>query len=178
MTDFYHSPRQTENDLQFNSDSDSLTSSTPGKAFLKSPIPSIKSSNSIDQDSQFLTNLVSRPLSRSSITSGISTTATKDGVEGKRIKKHGIPGYPLNLINKMYNTSSQVKSSHYLQPEINYSEDEINDDDDDDDDDKASVYSVKSLSSMIPQYSKEEFDERRSVLSNDVNEDTIEKDED
>lgn len=44
---------------------------------------------------------ISRPLSRSSVTSGLSMTATKDGIEGRQIQRYGIPQYSLNLLNSM-----------------------------------------------------------------------------
>ncbi|KAH3676477.1 hypothetical protein WICPIJ_009103 [Wickerhamomyces pijperi] len=60
------------------------------------------------------TQSISRPLSRSSMASCISTTATKDGIEGKRIdrkKKYpnsgGINGYSMNLIQRMYDIKQQ-----------------------------------------------------------------------
>lgn len=130
-----------------------------------------------------------RPPSRSSMTSCLSTTATKDGIEGKRIKKRGISGYPLRLINKMYenhhpgfkglqlqsfeNTSrdyigagSGVTNGPYGGYDKNFiggfesegeslghNHEELGIDDNDD----VSLCSVKSLSSMIPQYSKEDL---------------------
>lgn len=42
---------------------------------------------------------ISRPVSRNSLPSSI--TATKDGVEGSKIRRNGIPQYPLNLLNVM-----------------------------------------------------------------------------
>lgn len=47
---------------------------------------------------------ISRPLSRGSVTSGVSMMATKDGVEGERVKRLGIPQYSLNLLNSMAHT--------------------------------------------------------------------------
>lgn len=86
---------------------------------------------------------ISRPLSRSSMTSGVSVTATKDGIEGKRVKRRGIPGYSLNLMEKMY--------AHYLTS----AGDAADDDSLLSQDDKVSVESLKSVSiSMIPQYSR------------------------
>lgn len=44
---------------------------------------------------------ISRPGSRNSMTSCLSTTATKDGVEGKKIHRHGPSPYFANVINNM-----------------------------------------------------------------------------
>jgi hypothetical protein len=69
-------------------------------------------------------------------------TATKDGIEGKRIKRRGIPGYPLNLIEKMY-------ANYVTHSNTGLDDEEFHDD-------KVSVESLKSMSmsSMIPQYSR------------------------
>lgn len=53
---------------------------------------------------------ISRPLSRGSVTSGVSMMATKDGVEGERVTRLGIPQYSLNLLNSM--AHSQYKKMH------------------------------------------------------------------
>lgn len=115
-------------------------------SYMRSPVSGAMS----DQEDQTLSASqylsISRPLSRSSVTSGLSVTATKDGVEGKRVKRRGIPGYPLNLIEKMY--------ANYLTRSGDQS---ISDNEslDTPQDDKVSVESLKSvsMSSMIPQYS-------------------------
>lgn len=44
---------------------------------------------------------ISRPLSRSSTTSCLSTTATKDGVEGKRHRRYGHTSYFNNVLSNM-----------------------------------------------------------------------------
>lgn len=54
-----------------------------------------------DGDNEPLSATISRPLSRSSVTSGLSMTATKDGVEGRRVQRYGIPQYSLNILNSM-----------------------------------------------------------------------------
>lgn len=46
---------------------------------------------------------ISRPESRNSMTSCLSTTATKDGVEGKKIHRHGPSPYFSNVIKNMAN---------------------------------------------------------------------------
>lgn len=43
----------------------------------------------------------SRPLSRNSTTSCLSTTATKDGIEGKKLHRHGPTQYSSNIIASM-----------------------------------------------------------------------------
>lgn len=53
---------------------------------------------------------ISRPLSRGSVTSGVSMMATKDGVEGERVTRLGIPQYSLNLLNSM--AHSQYKKMY------------------------------------------------------------------
>ncbi len=104
---------------------------------------------------------ISRPLSRSSVTSGLSVTATKDGVEGKRIKRTGIPGYPLNLINKMYSNYAKQQQNQQLQVDNNK-------ENQDDQDDFMSVQSIKSATSLIPQYDPSERDgDRGSMLSSE-----------
>ncbi|AGO11231.1 AaceriACL030Cp [[Ashbya] aceris (nom. inval.)] len=54
---------------------------------------------------------LSRPLSRSSVTSGLSMVATKDGVEGRRVPRHGITQYSVNLANSM-NAAAHWKKAH------------------------------------------------------------------
>lgn len=54
---------------------------------------------------------ISRPLSRGSVTSGVSMMATKDGVEGEKVKRIGIPQYSLNILNSM--AHNQHKKMHY-----------------------------------------------------------------
>lgn len=54
---------------------------------------------------------ISRPLSRGSVTSGVSMMATKDGVEGEKVKRLGIPQYSLNILNTM--AHSQYKKLHH-----------------------------------------------------------------
>ncbi|ODV93847.1 hypothetical protein PACTADRAFT_4747 [Pachysolen tannophilus NRRL Y-2460] len=58
-----------------------------------------------------LTLPISRPLSRSSTTSGMSVTAFKDGIEGKRIHRNGIPNYPHNLILNMFDNTNNNSSN-------------------------------------------------------------------
>ncbi|SCV99871.1 LAFE_0B04346g1_1 [Lachancea fermentati] len=54
---------------------------------------------------------ISRPLSRSSVTSSLSMIATKDGVEGRKVHRYGIPQYSLNLLNSM--AQSHLKKQLY-----------------------------------------------------------------
>lgn len=53
---------------------------------------------------------ISRPLSRGSVTSGVSMMATKDGIEGEKVKRLGIPQYSLNILNSM--AHNQYKKLH------------------------------------------------------------------
>ncbi|CUM47658.1 uncharacterized protein AC631_03189 [Debaryomyces fabryi] len=48
----------------------------------------------------------SRPLSRNSTTSCLSTTATKDGIEGKKLHRHGPTQYSSNIIANMIQNSN------------------------------------------------------------------------
>lgn len=149
------SPRPSSNENEptiIYSDQESLITSD---SISRSPL-----NNDSDIQSTILNSIpISRPLSRSSVTSGLSVTATKDGIEGKRIKKTGIPGYPLNLINKMYptyNTNANRGINNYLNTNeyttsINQELDNASIDNADDRE------SVLSLSSMIPQYSKDDI---------------------
>ncbi|KAG2731936.1 hypothetical protein G9P44_005523 [Scheffersomyces stipitis] len=50
----------------------------------------------------------SRPISRNSTTSCLSTTATKDGIEGKRFHRHGPTTYSSNIIANMIH-SQQIQ---------------------------------------------------------------------
>ncbi|CCH44261.1 hypothetical protein BN7_3822 [Wickerhamomyces ciferrii] len=164
----HHDPDSLSNDL------DSTNLKSP-----RSDQLSESTSNSLDVDSIESPNQsvpISRPLSRSSATSGLSVTATKDGIEGKRIKKNGIPGYPLNLINKMY---TNYAKQHQLNMENEVTGAYKTNDgsplattqgDTESADDLWSVQSIKSATSLIPQYDPSDRDfhsERGSILSND-----------
>ncbi|KAK6201351.1 uncharacterized protein RJT21DRAFT_34602 [Scheffersomyces amazonensis] len=48
-----------------------------------------------------------RSLSRNSTTSCLSTTATKDGIEGKRLHRHGPTPYSSNIISNMIHSQQQ-----------------------------------------------------------------------
>lgn len=52
-------------------------------------------------DGAFDTEVASRPLSRNSTTSCLSTTATKDGIEGKKHHRHGHTPYFANILTNM-----------------------------------------------------------------------------
>lgn len=60
----------------------------------------------------------SRPLSRNSTTSCLSTTATKDGIEGKRFHRHGPTPYSSNIIASMIHSQQQEKAGVIL-PKLN-----------------------------------------------------------
>ncbi|AET41321.1 uncharacterized protein Ecym_8025 [Eremothecium cymbalariae DBVPG len=87
--------------LYDNSISDTATDNISTRAVYETSIA--------DEDPLF--RPVSRPLSRSSINSGLSMIATKDGVEGRRVPRYGIPQYSLNLLNTM-NSQNHWKKSH------------------------------------------------------------------
>lgn len=79
--------------------------------------------NDLNDDIQDQQYVISRPLSRSSVTSGLSMTATKDGVEGRRVQRYGIPQYSLNLLNSM----AQSHRKKHLHSQQRYL-DEVNSD--------------------------------------------------
>lgn len=70
---------------------------------------------------------ISRPLSRSSVTSSLSMVATKDGVEGRRVHRYGIPQYSLNLLDAISQPpplkgkvhTRQNAQNHHLSPQEN-----------------------------------------------------------
>lgn len=70
----------------------------------------------------------SRPLSRASTTSCVSTTATKDGVEGKRFHRHGPTPYSSHILSNMLQQQQQQHQQQKLSPSksmlssINYDE--------------------------------------------------------
>jgi hypothetical protein len=71
--------------------------------------------NSDSLDTSFSPDF-SRPLSRNSTTSCLSTTATKDGIEGKRFRRHGPTTYSSNIIANMIHLQYQQqieKAGHY-----------------------------------------------------------------
>jgi hypothetical protein len=87
------------------------TESISGGKYLSSTRASVDS----DSDYQAFANQVSgspsRPVSRSSTFSGLSTTATKDGIEGKRIRRfHDPMGYAVWLYPQSGYSSSQLRS--------------------------------------------------------------------
>lgn len=61
---------------------------------------------------------VSRPMSRNSTTSCISTTATKDGFEGKRFHRHGPTLYATNIITNMMQQQREQQLQELQQPFI------------------------------------------------------------
>lgn len=156
MTDVYssHSERLQDNDA-IGSDFDSSYLKSPNSG---SDSGSLEPESSLGSPSHGQSSLpISRPLSRSSVTSGLSVTATKDGVEGKRVKRAGIPGYPLSLINKMY-------SNYAKQHRLDIDQDDR--DSQDDADELMSAQSIKSASSLIPQYDPYDRDaDRGSMMS-------------
>ncbi|SCU82473.1 LANO_0B06370g1_1 [Lachancea nothofagi CBS 11611] len=61
---------------------------------------------------------ISRPLSRSSATSSLSMVATKDGIEGRRVHRYGIPQYSLNLLNSMSSPGTTKSKVHSKQQHL------------------------------------------------------------
>lgn len=153
MTDVY----STQSSDRFQ-DAHDFVGNDVDSANLKSPVSETDSGSFVDSlESPNPSLAISRPLSRSSVTSGLSVTATKDGVEGKRIKRTGIPNYPLNLINKMY--TNYARQLH-IDPEGREGQDDT--------DEFASVQSIKSATSLIPQYDPNDRDaDLSSVMSSD-----------
>ncbi|RCK56235.1 hypothetical protein Cantr_05017 [Candida viswanathii] len=69
----------------------------------------------------------SRPLSRTSTTSCVSTTATKDGVEGKRFHRYGPTPYSSHILSNMLQQQQQqqqqkLSPSKSLLSSVNYDE--------------------------------------------------------
>lgn len=56
----------------------------------------------------------SRPLSRNSTTSCLSTTATKDGIEGRRFRRHGPTAYSSHIISGMMQQQQQQQQQQKL----------------------------------------------------------------
>ena len=55
-----------------------------------------------------------RPLSQNSTTSCLSTTATKDGIEGRHIHRHGPSAYSQNIISTTIGNGNQFRSPGQL----------------------------------------------------------------
>lgn len=89
----------TESDYQL-----ALTQTSPNLA-----------SNSNDMAGEYLgpfpLTSFSRPLSRNSTTSCLSTTATKDGIEGKRLSRHGPSQYSNNAIISMLQSGATSEAT-------------------------------------------------------------------
>ncbi|EER31641.1 predicted protein [Candida tropicalis MYA-3404] len=70
----------------------------------------------------------SRPLSRASTTSCVSTTATKDGVEGRRFHRHGPTPYSSHILSNMLQQQQQQQQQQKISPSksmlssVNYDE--------------------------------------------------------
>ncbi|CUS23297.1 LAQU0S09e01618g1_1 [Lachancea quebecensis] len=86
---------------------------------------SIRGMLDYDPNDEAQSSGISRPLSRSSVTSSLSMVATKDGIEGRRVHRYGIPQYSLNLLDAMSqppppkgkpNTRQSVQNN-YLSPQ-------------------------------------------------------------
>jgi hypothetical protein len=91
--------RQLIDDISDNDDiSDGDNSSTNNQTTMLHNNDSVDTSFSPD---------FSRPLSRNSTTSCLSTTATKDGIEGRRFRRHGPTTYSSNIIANMIHLQYQ-----------------------------------------------------------------------
>ncbi|SCU91563.1 LADA_0F10704g1_1 [Lachancea dasiensis] len=86
---------------------------------------SMKAVLDYDPSEDHLGSGISRPMSRSSATSSLSMVATKDGVEGRKVHRYGIPQYSLNLLNSMSTSGPKPKvhskqqmntTNHLVQP--------------------------------------------------------------
>ncbi|PVH15107.1 uncharacterized protein CXQ87_002942 [Candidozyma duobushaemuli] len=75
----------------------------------QAPIPNDPATYNYDasQNGLLLSDSLSRPLSRNSTTSCLSTTATKDGVEGKKLHRHGPTPYFSSVIANMLSQQQQ-----------------------------------------------------------------------
>lgn len=60
----------------------------------------------------------SRPVSRNSTTSCLSTTATKDGIEGRKLHRYGPSVYSSNIISNMIQSQSQNQSQNQKNAEF------------------------------------------------------------
>lgn len=67
----------------------------------------------ISQNGGFLSESFSRPLSRNSTTSCLSTTATKDGIEGKKLHRHGPTSYFSNVIANMIQQQQNQQNQQF-----------------------------------------------------------------
>ncbi|RLV92689.1 hypothetical protein JA1_003022 [Spathaspora sp. JA1] len=75
----------------------------------------LEDSNSLlSPDSFVVGDSLSRPISRSSTTSCLSTTATKDGIEGRKFHRYGPTAYSSNIIANMVH--NQQKMSGVVAP--------------------------------------------------------------
>lgn len=97
-----------------------------------------------DLSNSYSTFPISRPLSRTSNTSCLSVTLFKDGIEGKRVHRTGIPNYPYNLIAGMIDT--RYLKSPVLHPTTISAKGESTDDQEDDANEKMNLSSGPPVS--------------------------------
>lgn len=83
----------------------------------QAPIPNDPATYNSDasQNGLLLSESLSRPLSRNSTTSCLSTTATKDGVEGKKLHRHGPTPYFSSVIANMLLQQQQQQHAQQQQ---------------------------------------------------------------
>lgn len=93
-----------KNDLFPTSTNESVASSCSD---YQHPFAAEADSFSLGTNHGLVSESVSRPASRNSTTSCLSTTATKDGIEGKKIYRHGPLPYFTNVINNMVHLQLQ-----------------------------------------------------------------------
>lgn len=93
-----------KNDLFPTSTNESVASSCSD---YQHPFAADTDSFSLATNQGIVSESFSRPASRNSTTSCLSTTATKDGVEGKKIYRHGPLPYFTNVINNMVHLQQQ-----------------------------------------------------------------------
>ena len=97
----------------------------------QAPLPNDTATCNSDNNSQngaFLSESFSRPLSRNSTTSCLSTTATKDGVEGKKLHRHGPTPYFSSVIaNMLQQQQNQQQQQQQQQQQLSNPQDRPND---------------------------------------------------
>lgn len=84
----------------------------------QAPLPNDAATYNSDlsQNGLLLSDSISRPISRNSTTSCLSTTATKDGIEGKKLHRHGPTPYFSSVIaNMILQQQHQQNQQHYQQ---------------------------------------------------------------
>lgn len=86
--------------------------STIGESRPRTPDREISPEQDANMGSENYIDSFSRPLSRNSTTSCLSTTATKDGIEGNRLHRHGPTSYSNNIISNMVNANNLANANN------------------------------------------------------------------